>query len=312
MSWYYQMKFTSPSPLYAEVKETLRSYFDTGAVDDMMFPIWTEQCLRRFRMSAYKIEPVVMDVEDYTTCLPDDFNSVREAWLCETTFSNPVRDASSIYYQTDCRISNITDSCNACFTNSPTCEIVGPDGCCNSNEEFEVINKINGASIYRFTRKFLLRPGNINAVEYGGQPCLNNMYGAGERTYDIRDGKMILNCPFGQVLLIYYANPTDANGDQLVPEDYWVQDFIRKFLKFKIFEQMSNQVTDETFNQIQMKLQRADQEQGEAFILAETELKKQTIEQKNHGIIRSYNRNNKYTLPGDQSRWKGGRGLKWW
>jgi hypothetical protein len=31
--------------LYATVKEELKSYFDTGAVDDLLFPTYVNKCL---------------------------------------------------------------------------------------------------------------------------------------------------------------------------------------------------------------------------------------------------------------------------
>jgi len=40
MSYYYKYNFVSPEPIYSIVKEELKSYFDTGAVDDLMFPTY--------------------------------------------------------------------------------------------------------------------------------------------------------------------------------------------------------------------------------------------------------------------------------
>ena len=40
MSYYYEKPFKSADPVIAKVKLELRSYFDTGAVDDSLFPIY--------------------------------------------------------------------------------------------------------------------------------------------------------------------------------------------------------------------------------------------------------------------------------
>jgi hypothetical protein len=40
MSYYYHYNFISPEVVYATVKEEFKSYFDTGAIDDLMLPIW--------------------------------------------------------------------------------------------------------------------------------------------------------------------------------------------------------------------------------------------------------------------------------
>ena len=55
MSYYYKYSFISPEPLYATVKEELKSYFDTGAVDDLMFGTWTDKALRKLGKSSYSI-----------------------------------------------------------------------------------------------------------------------------------------------------------------------------------------------------------------------------------------------------------------
>ena len=55
MSYYYKYNFVSPEPIFAEVKEELRSYFDTGMVDDILFPKYVEDCLKRLGRSSYKI-----------------------------------------------------------------------------------------------------------------------------------------------------------------------------------------------------------------------------------------------------------------
>ncbi len=75
-------EFISPQELYSEVKEALRSYFDAGIIDDMMFSKWTHNCLRKFYKLAYPIKETHISIRDYEGVLPDDFKYVREAWIC--------------------------------------------------------------------------------------------------------------------------------------------------------------------------------------------------------------------------------------
>ena len=92
-----------------------------------------------------------------------------------------------------------------------------------------------------------------------------------------------------------------VKGLQLIPDNFWVQDYIRKFIIFKCFAKLSNVITDETFNQIMIKKKEADNDQAIAFINAESELKKQTIFTKMKAIKRSYESFDKYKITGDQS-----------
>lgn len=82
MSEFYKYEFVSAEPMYAEIKEKLKTYFDSGAIDDVMFPVWTKRCIDRFRRSLYRIETAVLNISGYEAPLPDDFKYVREAWLC--------------------------------------------------------------------------------------------------------------------------------------------------------------------------------------------------------------------------------------
>ena len=65
MSYYYKYNFTSPEPIYSIVKEEFKSYFDTGAVDDLMFPTYLDKCLRKLGRTSYVIAQEILHIEDY-------------------------------------------------------------------------------------------------------------------------------------------------------------------------------------------------------------------------------------------------------
>lgn len=288
MSIYYKQNFVSAEPLYAEVKEELRSYFAAGVIDDVMFPKWTEHCLKRFRKSAFKITEQVIDIADFQGELPCDFKGVREAWMCTIVHSRPIQDASAQYYQKDCRVDiPILEKCDACFVEAGTC-----------STDYLVTHKITNTVLYSFRRTFLLRPANISTLKWCGD-CCPNVNSQQANTFDIHDNKIITNFCEGKVHLIYYATPSEE--EQMVPDDFWIQDYIRKNLIYQCFRQLCNTITDETYNQIEKKKITADAEQSTALILAETELKKQTSSEKIRQIGVLNRRNNDYRLPGDRS-----------
>ena len=55
MSYYYKYNFVSPEPVYATVKEELKSYFDTGAVDDLLFPTYLDKALKKLGRTTFVI-----------------------------------------------------------------------------------------------------------------------------------------------------------------------------------------------------------------------------------------------------------------
>lgn len=296
MSIYYEQKFISPDPIYAEVKESLRSYFDSGVIDDMMFPKWTEHCMRRFKKSAYAIKETVLHIQDYTGNLPEDFKGVREAWACSTTWTQPIQMPNAYYYQTDCRIDNSEKICDPCIPYEEIIMDVAQQIACDPcKDAYRIMHKVTNHMVFSFTHSHLLTPGNMNARSYCENNCINR-HASTPDSFDIRDCRMITNFCEGTVHLMYYADTTTEEGVQLIPENFYVEDYLRKYLIYKCYEQLFNTVTDESFNQVRIKLEMSNAQQAEAYILADIDLKKQTSFEKIRQIGVSYRLNNKYRL----------------
>ena len=107
---------------------------------------------------------------------------------------------------------------------------------------------------------------------------------------------MVTNFREGDIYLEYYSHQMDDNGYQMIPDNYRIQEYIRSYLKQKIFEVLYNQITDETFNQIEKKYVLYKQQADEAFIMADIETKKKTIYERAYAIKRDMHRNDKYKL----------------
>jgi hypothetical protein len=303
MSYYYKYQFVSPDSLYAKIKEELKSYFDTGAIDDLLFPVWTNKCLQRLGNGSLKIEHVVLNMADFQCKLPPDFSKVREAWL--TTSVVPVaHQIPGAYYR------EITTCLNPDYV---------PDPNCFTNCNPELVNLTYKTTTqeaeFPLVLKHLLQPGNVNARLHCEANCpnLNVVNNALNQVdaFDIEGDKFRTNFREGIVYLMYYAEKTDEEGYQLIPDNYRIQEFIEAFIKQKIFEQLYNQVVDETFNQIERKYQVYKQMADEAYIIALTETKKETVYDKvkaafrqqhslDQFIVNMYG-NPRYTLRGPHS-----------
>ena len=321
MSYYYKYNFTSPEIVYSTVKEELKSYFDTGAVDDLMFPTYVDKCLRKLGRSSYIISEDVLYLEDFQARLPDNFYAVREAWMCTQVGSLPYQTANSFYSQTDdpttILIAPVTTNDPGCP--NPDCNNPNCDGGCFPNI-IRPVYKSNYQTSQSIKREYLLRPGNISArnncdVEYTNEwsfynqgdnvNSLNN-FTPGESAYDsfdIRDNKFVTNFRNGIVSLIFYSTDYDASGNQLIPDNYRIREFIEAFIKYKVFETLTNQTNDETFQQLQQKLVYYKQLSEEAFIMADIEVKKQTPWEKQRRIKQDLNRFNMYELPNRTNRY---------
>jgi hypothetical protein len=320
MSYYYKYAFISPEPVYSTVKEELKSYFDTGAVDDLLFPTYLDKALKKLGRTTYVITDEVLFIEDFQARLPDNFYAVREAWMTTEVASYPYQSANSFYSQaasaTTIQVAPLTIGGTPC--NNPGCQTPQCDGTCMP-VLVQAVYKTNNSVARGFTHDYLLKPGNISARQNCGVEYTNNweMYSeappiheftpgsASYDSFDIRDNKFVTNFRNGVVHLIFYATEYDEIGNQLIPDNYRIREYVEAFLKFKVFEMLTNQTNDETFNQLQQKLIYHKQAYEEAFIMASIEIKKQTPWEKQRRIKNDLNRFNMYELPNRTNR--GGR-----
>jgi hypothetical protein len=318
MSYYYKYNFVSPQPVYSTVKEELKSYFDTGAVDDLLFPTYLDKCLKKLGRATYVIAEQILHIEDFEARLPDNFYAVREAWMCTEIPSNyPYQTANSFYSQassqTTIQVSPITTGTGPCV--NPVCNDVNCSGQCMP-EIIQAVYKTNQSVARSYKNEYLLKPGNIsvrkncdveytNAWEFYDAPAPVHEFTPGSASYDsfdIRDNKFVTNFRQGTVHLIFYVTEYDNIGNQMIPDNYRIREYVEAFIKYKVFEMLSNQLTDETFQQIQAKLVYYKQMSEEAFIMADIEIKKQDPWTKQRRIKNDLNRFNMYELPNRVNR----------
>lgn len=314
MSYYFKYNFISPEMVYSTVKEELKSYFDTGAVDDLMFPTYLDKCLRKLGRTTYVISEEPLEIQDFEARLPDNFYAVREAWMCTEIPQYPYQTANSFYSQAatenTIQVSPVISNGVPCTSNCP------PDNCTCMPDLIQAVYKTNHQMTRSYKKSYLLKPGNISArskceVDYtdnwkftATNPALNEFTpgSAGYDSFDIRDNKFVTNFRNGIVHLIFYAYEFDGSGNQMVPDNFRIREYIEAFIKYKVFETLANQINDETFDQLQKKLGYYKQLSEEAFIMADIEIKKQDVWAKQRRIKQDLNRFNMYELPNRVSR----------
>jgi hypothetical protein len=179
-------------------------------------------------------------------------------------------------------------------------------------EIIQAVYKTNNEVALSYQKQYLLKPGNISVnkncdVSYTNiwnQVTSSNSFTPGASTYDsfdIRDNKFVTNFRNAIVHLVFYAEDYDNLGNQLVPDNFRITEYIEAFVKYKVFETLVNQTTDETFNQLQQKMVYYKTLADEAYIMADIEIKKQDVWTKQRRIKSSLNRFNKYEL--SSTRW---------
>jgi hypothetical protein len=275
---------------------------DTGAVDDMMFNTYLGKCLSKLGQATYPILETLLYIDDFQDRLPDNFHAVREAWMCTETAAFPYRSANSFYSQaasaTTIQIAPMIMNGVSC--NNPECTT----GCGECMPHVvQAVYKTNNELARTYVRQYLLKPGNISAKKQCDVDYMDNWqkystpYSSSYDSFDIRDNKFVTNFRRGVVNLVFYGTEYDSLENQKIPDNYRIREYIESFLKYKIFETLSNQINDETYNQLREKLIYYKQLSDEAFIMANTELMKQDIWTKQRRIKNSLNRHKMYELP---------------
>lgn len=271
-----KFNFVSPEQVYAKVKEELKSYFDTGIIDDLLFPRYTDYCLRKMGRATYKISETPLEIKNYQADLPDGFFAVRELWGCTNVTKGPIKDTHVEYSQITTRVTPLIDKCEDCI-----------------EQDVKTTFKTTGEIIMTYNYSMLLTPGNVNAREHCSNDCAN-LGSNSLDTFDIRDNKLIVNFSEGTVHMVYYKTETDENEDQMIPDIIEFEDMLEHYIKFKCFEQIFNSTTDETFNQVNLKYQMYKQLYEEKFIICRSALRAQTIYDVVKSIKKQKHRFDKY------------------
>jgi hypothetical protein len=168
----------------------------------------------------------------------------------------------------------------------------------------QAVYKTNNEISRSYTKEYLLQPGNISARSNCELSYTENFTPSASaiNSFDIRDNKFITNFRKGIVHLMFYGTEYDKLDNQLIPDNYRIREYVEAFIKYKVFEMLTNQTNDETFNQLQQKLLYHKQLSEEAFVMADIEIKKQTAWDKQKRIKKDLNRFNMYELPNRSNR----------
>lgn len=262
-------QFIPAKGVIAEVKETLRSYFSTGVIDDVLFPTWIADCNNRLGNTAYQLTETVLTINNYVADLPPDFKSVREAWMSTTVGNYLYPLPSSTYitrdYVIDRYAEEAQDRCYQCDT-TPCCCM---DDC-------QIIRKIttksNDAILFQYQHCFPLRAATASTINKCCPSSINRVARCAE-TFEIKDCQFVTNFETGLVALTYYADPGGCADEMMILDNQWVKEFIRAHLIYMCYDQLFHQVTDETFNQVARKRDDYRLMAQNAYVTMETKLK---------------------------------------
>lgn len=305
--------FVSPAPIYSRILEEFKSYFNTGALDQLMFEPWTLDTLREFKSTYLPIEQCVINLANYRGELPCDFKLVREVWACGVHKGGTMKSPFTFYYQTDCRIAPTWNStCDSC-PNEPLCGYepqqpvnlpsicdlhpMSSNNCmCASGDQFRVTHKVQTNIGFEFTVEGMLSPNNYRTINRCWEHSPNKQVSSIDK-FDIVGHEIVTSFREGTIFMLYYAEPLMGEDDNYeIPDEERFQKYLYYYLQFMIYQQLFIQSTEETFNMLLKKRDDAEQRMLNERERARQDAMAQDIYSVRASIIRSYNRNNRFKL----------------
>lgn len=276
---YHRYDYISPQALYALVKEEFKSYIESGSLDDTLFSLWTEKVLEKLGVGAYPIATVFLGLNQGEARLPQGFQKEREVWLLtehQDLYAAPGATYSYVL-DTSIRIDSPDVSCDVCTE-------------CTSPPLIQAVYKTTHRVFRQYSCERKLSRGIILPKKHGEHVHHS------PHIFDIHDGKLVTHLQEGTLTLIFYQEQRDKEGFRLIPDDVWIEEAIEYFIRFKLYDQLFNQTSDESFKQSQIKRDQAKAEYEDKFIQAGVWMRKETAEKKKEALRRQHSRLNRYKL----------------
>lgn len=234
--FYENLNYISADSLVAEVKQELKSYFESGAISEILIPTFIDQALRKLRVLALKPEEAVLHFTNYKSELPCDFVLLDRAMMYdhEVEWSAGVNSLQGYWYK--------SIECTNCSDCTPKEEI------------YETITVPGTGFKLKMKQPKWIRVYHASK-QYCTEGCENLSVSSSNVLQIFNNSKVSSTFEDGCVYIRYFSRPTDDDGIPMVPEVLEVEEYIKAYLKFKFFETLWHSIMDESAAQIQNKFQ---------------------------------------------------------
>lgn len=257
--------------LIAEVKNSLKQYDVSGQIDDLSIYDWVFSAMRRFGNLITTKHQAAVSVRDGRGVLPDNFESLRYATLCDKGWAetNCPKDTLQKSYFWKERIEK-TGAWETCG-----------EGCNNDFKEKTIVEKVffheNPVNFHYKNPRYLKLSRHTNK-NYYARGCANLKINS-PREITINQKTLYTNFPEGEVIIEYYGFEVDEEGRPYIPEtpQARLETFLSYHIKRKIFEELWLNSDDEN---IQGKIQYLLSQEQQEFSLALTDVKAATLTMK--------------------------------
>jgi hypothetical protein len=234
--FYENPAYISSESLIAEIKQELKSYFESGAITEILIPTFIDQALRKLRVFAYKTEEAVLNFSNYTSELPCDFVLLDRALMYdhEVEWDSGMQTVLGSWYK--------SIKCTDC------------NDCTPGEEIYETVSVTGTGFSLKMKQPRWIRVYH-GSKQYCTEGCQNISVSSSNVLQITNNSKISSTFEDGCVYIRYFARPVDDDGIPMIPEILEVEEYVKSYLKFKFFELLWHSIMDESVNQIQSKFQ---------------------------------------------------------
>lgn len=217
----------------AEIENSFRNYAETGDIDRISIKGWVIDCLREFGKNICELRETIVEVDNSSADLPDNFKSLKLALKlnAEGYRITPPQEVTPYIYKRRIENEAYFDEISQTYVTSCDSKVI-TEAILIDNKHAEVFYQPEWLSVVKGMKK-----------DYFDVDCLN-IHPAVRYAYpnQINITKRTLNANFrkGIIYIQYFAMPSDENGEIEIPEITTgdIKKYIENYVKLKIGEDL--------------------------------------------------------------------------
>jgi hypothetical protein len=226
------MEYIKAQEVIDNVTHQLYSYFESNEIDESILYSEIQKCLGEFKLEHYPIHSTSLQVQDYQCLLPNDYHKLFSIWLCEDVTVTHSDQLQGIV------------TAEQLVKEIPKCKSIG-DYYCNGENLY---------TIYQFFDTYSLTYNkSIPLVISSDSKKCNQSINTKGNKYDVHVDNNMIKTAFkkGTLYLEYYTTMTE-DGEQIIPDNQKIIDWVQKHLIHFCFKRMFYNGTTNVSNQMQV------------------------------------------------------------
>lgn len=248
------INYIESDTLVAEVKNILKSWFDSSKTDESYFYPVLKRCLSKLKFNAYPEKFAIISVENYKAKLPKDFFRLCQALACLQEFAEDYDRYDEVINTEERHVCEL----NLCETVCDVCH----DGCGNM---YKVIQTFN-----RRPEKLYWNAFEVLCIGEDTKPmCTKDCFNFGSKAkneIEIKNGEIHTTFCEGLIYIEYLAF-LEQDDNFLIPDNETIINWIKSEMIYEILKNLYYNGEADILQRMQLAKQEAHSAQLQAMTI---------------------------------------------